>query len=146
MNSIPSFVSVVVASGLLLCSAAASASSADIEWPQEVTADEGIIVVYQPQPEHLQGNVLKGRAAMSLELKGRDDPIFGAFWFEAKIDNDTDAGIATIRDVKVTNVRWPDFRRGDLYEAIRDYQNRERRFGKVSEQLTPDTSSTTSYD
>ena len=30
---------------------------------------------------------------------------------------------------------WPDFRKDDLYEAIIDYQNRERRFGKISEQL-----------
>lgn len=30
---------------------------------------------------------------------------------------------------------WPDFRREDLYAAIIDYQNRERRFGKVSEQI-----------
>ena len=31
---------------------------------------------------------------------------------------------------------WPDFRKPDLYEAILDYQHRERRFGKTSEQLT----------
>jgi undecaprenyl diphosphate synthase len=30
---------------------------------------------------------------------------------------------------------WPDFRREDLYEAIYDYQHRERRFGKISEQF-----------
>jgi len=30
---------------------------------------------------------------------------------------------------------WPDFRREHLYEAILDYQNRERRFGKISEQI-----------
>jgi undecaprenyl diphosphate synthase len=36
-----------------------------------------------------------------------------------------------------TNVRWPDFRKDNLYEAILDYQNRERRFGKTSEQLAP---------
>ena len=30
---------------------------------------------------------------------------------------------------------WPDFRREHLYEAILDYQDRERRFGKTSEQL-----------
>jgi len=30
---------------------------------------------------------------------------------------------------------WPDFRRKQLYEAIRNFQGRERRFGKVSEQL-----------
>ncbi|MBE0661825.1 MAG: isoprenyl transferase [Bacteroidales bacterium] len=34
-----------------------------------------------------------------------------------------------------TTKLWPDFRKDDLYEAIIDYQNRERRFGKVSEQL-----------
>lgn len=30
---------------------------------------------------------------------------------------------------------WPEFNREDLFEAIYDYQNRERRFGKTSEQL-----------
>jgi undecaprenyl diphosphate synthase len=34
-----------------------------------------------------------------------------------------------------TEKLWPDFRKEDLYEAILDYQNRERRFGKTSEQL-----------
>jgi undecaprenyl diphosphate synthase len=31
-----------------------------------------------------------------------------------------------------TDTAWPDFRRGDLYEAIRVYQERERRYGRVS--------------
>lgn len=34
-----------------------------------------------------------------------------------------------------TETLWPDFRKEDLYEAIVDYQKRERRFGKISEQL-----------
>lgn len=34
-----------------------------------------------------------------------------------------------------TDTLWPDFRREDLFEAIVDYQKRERRFGKISEQL-----------
>src|SRR3954469_25091310 len=34
-----------------------------------------------------------------------------------------------------TSVRWPDFRKANLYEAILDYQSRERRFGKTSEQV-----------
>lgn len=34
-----------------------------------------------------------------------------------------------------TNTRWPDFRKENLYEAIIDFQNRERRFGKTGEQL-----------
>lgn len=34
-----------------------------------------------------------------------------------------------------TDKLWPDFRKEDLFEAILDYQTRERRFGKTSEQL-----------
>jgi undecaprenyl diphosphate synthase len=34
-----------------------------------------------------------------------------------------------------TDTLWPDFRKEQLYEAILDFQGRERRFGKTSEQL-----------
>lgn len=34
-----------------------------------------------------------------------------------------------------TDTLWPDFRKENLYEALLNYQNRERRFGKTSEQL-----------
>ncbi|MCQ2236388.1 MAG: polyprenyl diphosphate synthase, partial [Bacteroidales bacterium] len=34
-----------------------------------------------------------------------------------------------------TPVLWPDFRKENLYEALVDYQGRERRFGKTSEQV-----------
>jgi undecaprenyl diphosphate synthase len=34
-----------------------------------------------------------------------------------------------------TETLWPDFRKEDLFEAIVDFQKRERRFGKISEQL-----------
>jgi undecaprenyl diphosphate synthase len=34
-----------------------------------------------------------------------------------------------------TNKLWPDFRKEDFYHAILNYQRRERRFGKISEQV-----------
>ena len=34
-----------------------------------------------------------------------------------------------------TEVLWPDYRKPDLYTAILDFQKRERRFGKISEQI-----------
>jgi undecaprenyl diphosphate synthase len=34
-----------------------------------------------------------------------------------------------------TETRWPDFRKENLYEAILDFQGRERRFGKTSGQI-----------
>ena len=35
-----------------------------------------------------------------------------------------------------SEVLWPDFKKEHLYEAILSYQNRERRFGKTSEQIS----------
>lgn len=35
----------------------------------------------------------------------------------------------------MSEVLWPDFGRKDLYEAIKNFQQRERRFGKLSDQL-----------
>ncbi len=34
-----------------------------------------------------------------------------------------------------TSVLWPDFGKDEFYEAIADYQKRERRYGKTSEQI-----------
>jgi undecaprenyl diphosphate synthase len=38
-------------------------------------------------------------------------------------------------EIYISQLCWPEFRRQHLYEAIRNYQRRERRFGMVSEQL-----------
>ena len=38
-----------------------------------------------------------------------------------------------------TNTRWPDFRKENLYEAIIDFQSRERRFGKTGQQIQEET-------
>ena len=35
-----------------------------------------------------------------------------------------------------TDILWPDFKRETLFQAVYNYQNRERRFGMVSEQLS----------
>lgn len=90
--------------GLVLAAASAQAQPT---WPQEIPAPEGNIVVYQPQPEKLEGNVLHSRAAVALELKGGGEPVFGAAWFSAVLDTDLDARTAIVRDVRVAKVVWP---------------------------------------
>ncbi|MDZ7807439.1 MAG: isoprenyl transferase [Gracilimonas sp.] len=35
-------------------------------------------------------------------------------------------------ELYITETYWPDFRRDELYESIRSYQGRDRRFGKIS--------------
>ena len=106
-----------------------------IEWPQEVTASEGTIVIYQPQPESLVGNQLKGRAAMSLELNGAQEPIFGAFWFTATIDTDRDTDTALVRDFDVTRVTWADSK-----------DSQEQRFSAIVENAVPENGFTISLE
>ena len=38
-------------------------------------------------------------------------------------------------ELYITKVLWPDFREPQFIEALCDYQRRERRFGKTSEQI-----------
>ncbi len=84
-----------------------------IEWPQTITANEGEIIVYQPQPEKLNGNVLNGRTAFQIDLKDSNEPIFGAMWFSAKLDTNRDSAVASVYDIKVEQVTWPDSKDAD---------------------------------
>ncbi|CCH56128.1 undecaprenyl diphosphate synthase [Fibrisoma limi BUZ 3] len=78
-----------------------------------------------------------------------DEQVFGHF-LSTKGIPDPELMIRTSGEMRISNfllwqlayselympdVLWPDFRRKHLYEAILSYQQRERRFGKTSEQL-----------
>lgn len=78
------------------------------KWPREISTAKGTVVIYQPQPETLDGNILKGRAAVALEFSNKTEPVFGAFWFEARLETDRHERTATITDLNVTDVRFPD--------------------------------------
>ena len=76
-------------------------------WPREIEVPEGVVIVYQPQPESLNGNLLKGRTAVSVEIKGAESPVFGAVWFEAQLDTDRAERTANISKFSVSRVRFP---------------------------------------
>jgi len=43
---------------------------------------------------------------------------------------------ASYSEIYITETHWPDFRKQNLIEAIRDYQSRQRRFGQTGDQIT----------
>ncbi|MGD0525602.1 MAG: polyprenyl diphosphate synthase [Polyangiaceae bacterium] len=57
---------------------------------------------------------------------------------ERRISNFLLYGLA-YAELHFADVLWPDFAEKDLYEAVRCYQGRERRFGLTTEQLAPVT-------
>ena len=86
---------------------AASVAAQYTTWPQQIDAPEGTVVVYQPQYETFKGDLVTGRAAVALTAKGKTEPVFGAFWFTARIETDQATDTARFRDAHVTKVRWP---------------------------------------
>jgi hypothetical protein len=56
----------------------------------------------------LKNNLLEGRAAISFTPKGGTEPVFGAIWFEARLETDLDARTASISDLKIPRVRFPE--------------------------------------
>ena len=91
----------------------------DTSWPREIESDLGKIIIYQPQLDSLDGNVLSGRAAVSLQGPAAKEPAFGALWFKAEVSVDRDAGLMTLEDTKVTRVKFPDATSEDM-EKIRE--------------------------
>jgi hypothetical protein len=76
-------------------------------WPQEIEAEGYLVVIYQPQPERLDGDRIYGRAAVALETAGKSEPIFGAIWFDARLVTDHDERTAVFEDIKIMRVRFP---------------------------------------
>ena len=95
----------------LLQSSAALAQSdetTNLEWPLELETEKGKVVVYQPQLESLVGDMLRGRAAVSVTPKGGTAPSFGAIWFDSRLSTDMDERLVTLEELTVTDAKFPD--------------------------------------
>jgi hypothetical protein len=98
---------------LLLIPAARPEAAQDVEgpdsmnWPKEIDAVEGKILVYQPQLESLKGNEMSVRAAVSVQKPGAAEAAFGGVWFTSRLLTDRDRRTATPVDVRVTATRFP---------------------------------------
>ena len=76
------------------------------EWPREIETERGLVVLYQPQVDTLEGDLLSGRSAVSVKPTGKDEPIFGAAWLEARVATDYDERTVDLIDVTVPRVRF----------------------------------------
>ena len=75
-------------------------------WPREIPLENANVLVFQPQPDVLDGNMLSGRAAVSVEVTDME-PVFGVVWFDARLETDRDERIASVDDLTVTHVGFP---------------------------------------
>ena len=80
---------------------------ADSVWPRQFDSTSGTFIIYQPQPETLNGDVLTGRLAFSLQRPGSSEPAFGVMWFTERVAIDRDSSTVTPSNLDVTKVRLP---------------------------------------
>jgi len=97
----------------------ASTAAADSFWPKVLTGEKGEIVIYQPQVESLEGQQIEARAAVMIKAKDSDGPVFGAFWFVARMATDQDTRMATLEAVEVTAAKFPDVEEAKVQELSR---------------------------
>jgi hypothetical protein len=92
----------------LLVSLAGGAAAQDAggRWPRAITLEQGTLLVYSPQVERFEGVTLSGRAAVSWEAKGTA-PVFGVFWFDARVLLDKERRTVDVEALEVTKVRFP---------------------------------------
>lgn len=76
-------------------------------WPRQFDTSSGSFVIYQPQPEGLDGDVLTARAAFSLQKSEDASPAFGVLWFTERVEIDRDSSTVFARSLDVTKVRLP---------------------------------------
>ena len=77
-------------------------------WPKVLKGDRGEIVVYQPQIESMTGDRLSAIAAVSVLAAGQKDPVYGAMWFECRLQTDLETRMATLAAIEVTAARFPE--------------------------------------
>ncbi len=95
-------------------------------------------------------NMVTDILANKIDLDNINEELFGQYLLTDP-NNDPDLLIRTSGEYRIsnfllwqlayaelyfTNCYWPDFTKEELWKAIADYQKRERRFGKTSEQIT----------
>jgi hypothetical protein len=83
-------------------------------WPREISVPEAEIVIYQPQLESFSGDKLSSRAALSVTVKDATELVFGAAWFDCRVETDREARTVDLVDIKVSAVKFPDAREEHL--------------------------------
>lgn len=101
----------LLAATLLLAAVSGAALAALQEepqegWPREIPVEGASVLIFQPQSDTFEGNMLSGRAAVSVTTTDQE-PVFGVVWYEARLETDRDTRTATVEDLTVTQVGFP---------------------------------------
>jgi hypothetical protein len=90
----------------------------DSGWPRVVNQGDTQIIVYQPQPDSLDGVALQSRVAVSVKRPQDKTPLFGALWVIATLSVDRDQDLARVVSIKVDRTRFAGVPDGDVRSLV----------------------------
>ncbi len=85
-----------------------SAVADNHDWPRQIDSRDATIIVYQPQLEKFENDILSARAAVSVQRATDTEPVFGAVWFEAQAETDREQRNVSLLNVRVLQSKFPD--------------------------------------
>lgn len=115
--------SVLLFAASLVFGASVYARDTALTWPRDLDIQSGVVTMYQPQVDTLEGDVLFFRAAMAYKDAQGSEPVFGAAWFESRVEIDRESRTVHMVDLKATDTRFPEGSEhvhGELEQYIRE--------------------------
>jgi len=78
-----------------------------MQWPKEIPINkDGKVIVYQPQPDAFEGNIITGRSAVSVKETAKSEPVFGVIFYDAKVSTDKDSRTALLESIAITAIKF----------------------------------------
>lgn len=93
-----------------------------LEWPRDLAIESGVLTMYQPQVDDLKDDILSFRAAVAYKQDDGSEPVFGAAWFESRVEIDRETRMVHMVHLEVTDMRFPEGSehvQGELNEYIK---------------------------
>ncbi|MGO9377295.1 MAG: hypothetical protein ACLP29_01935 [Dissulfurispiraceae bacterium] len=77
------------------------------KWPREFKLSRASLLVYQPQIDTWEGNMLNFRAVVGIKPNGSKQETFGVFWGTARTQVDKVARMVLLEDLTITKTKFP---------------------------------------
>jgi len=93
---------------LLLATSPAAVLAQESGWPKALSLEGGSITIYPLQIEAMDGDLVRYRAALAYREEEDSNPVFGAGWFESRVEIDREKGLVHPLGLTVVDTRFPD--------------------------------------
>jgi uncharacterized membrane protein YgcG len=111
---------------------AATKALADRGWPREYTVGDADVILYQPQIEGWQNDVVKARFAVGIKVKGAKNAAYGSFRLIAETMANHETRVVTLFNSVIEDVKFPG--------------GEDARYAKYIESLLPERPVTVALD